>query len=375
MDLSQETAGLLREVGTTIRAHVVLEGEQCIAVALWVLHTHAFEAAEVTPYLHITSAEKRSGKTRLLEVLDGLVREPLMTVNISDAALFRMLDRRPTLLLDECDAIFALGSRQEDKRALLNAGHRRSGRVYRCEPTSLEPRAFDVFSAKALAGIGWLPDTIADRSIEISLQRKLAGEGARPLRHHSFAATALELGTRIERWAPRAIPVLRASEPIAVSGLDDRAADGWEPLLAIAEMAGYQLTELAREAARRLSGPHRQSVSSTGVELLSAVKRAFDSTGADCLATAELILLLSQQEERPYEEWWDSNNNRPSKGAPRRLAGALRPYRVHPHDLRVGAQIRKGYRKTDFGEPWARNLPHADLSDSQPAVSPNPMQP
>ena len=86
-----------------------------------------------TPYLAITRAEKRSGKTRLLEVLELLVRQPLPTANISDAALFRVIDeQKPTLLVDEVDAIF--GPRRASVRSCAgcsNAGYRRGADAHR----------------------------------------------------------------------------------------------------------------------------------------------------------------------------------------------------------------------------------------------------
>ncbi len=90
-----------------IRRYVVLTDEQADALALWVLHTYVINAADSTPYMQITSAEKRSGKSRLLEVLELVVARPLPVVNISKAALFRSIkDEQPTLLLDEYDALF-----------------------------------------------------------------------------------------------------------------------------------------------------------------------------------------------------------------------------------------------------------------------------
>src|SRR5436190_24259750 len=86
---------------------VVLSDDQAVAVALWVAHTHAIESAVATPYLSISSAEKRSGKTRLLEVLALLVAKPWLTGGTTKAALVRKVDRdRPTLLLDDSDAAF-----------------------------------------------------------------------------------------------------------------------------------------------------------------------------------------------------------------------------------------------------------------------------
>jgi hypothetical protein len=50
-----------------------MTGAQAHAAALGVAHTPAVEAADCTPYLHVLSATKRSGKTRLLETLEFLV--------------------------------------------------------------------------------------------------------------------------------------------------------------------------------------------------------------------------------------------------------------------------------------------------------------
>ncbi|MCH7576762.1 MAG: bifunctional DNA primase/polymerase, partial [Chloroflexi bacterium] len=97
-------APLLGDVLAYIRQYVVLSDAQADAITLWVAHTHALDAAESTPYLAITSAEKRSGKTLLLEVLQLIVARPWFTGRVTPAALYRRIDKEcPTLLLDESD--------------------------------------------------------------------------------------------------------------------------------------------------------------------------------------------------------------------------------------------------------------------------------
>jgi hypothetical protein len=168
------SAVLLDNVRAFVRRFVVLDDDQADAVALWVAATHVFEAFACSPYLAISSAEKRSGKSLLLEVLELLVRDPLPTSNISDAALFRVIDeRKPTLLIDEIDAVFGKKARErEELRGILNAGYRRGAVTHRMggsNNTSLQ--TFSVFCPKAFAGIGdCLPDTIADRAIPIRLR-------------------------------------------------------------------------------------------------------------------------------------------------------------------------------------------------------------
>jgi 5S rRNA maturation endonuclease (ribonuclease M5) len=69
---------LLDDISAYIRRFVSLSESQVRVAAVWVVHTHTFDAADSTPYLAITSAEKQSGKTRLLEVLQTLVANPLV---------------------------------------------------------------------------------------------------------------------------------------------------------------------------------------------------------------------------------------------------------------------------------------------------------
>jgi len=70
-------AELLDGLAEKIRSFVVMTDEQKWAVSLWVLFTWCFDAAVVAAKLWVKSAEKRSGKTRLLEVLYHLCRRPL----------------------------------------------------------------------------------------------------------------------------------------------------------------------------------------------------------------------------------------------------------------------------------------------------------
>lgn len=112
------SAVLLDDVVRFVRRFVAMSPAQADAAALWVLHTHALDAAEQSPYLAVTSAEKRSGKSRLLDVLELIVARPWRVVTPSEAVIFRKLDaQRPTLLLDECDAIFHDKSNGANRRA------------------------------------------------------------------------------------------------------------------------------------------------------------------------------------------------------------------------------------------------------------------
>jgi uncharacterized protein DUF3631 len=257
-----------------VRRFVVLSDEQTAAVVLWIVHTHAFDAAHATGYLAITSAEKRSGKTRLLEVLELLVAVPWLTGRTTAAALVRKIaGQRPTLLLDESDAAFN-GDKDyaEALRGILNSGHRAGGCASLCvgQGVNIEVRDFPVFSPKAIAGIGSLPDTVADRAIPIRLKRRAPGETVERFRRRDVAPEAESIRDPIAEWAEAHIDVLGAARPELPAELDDRAADTWEPLLAIADLAGGDWPIRARQAAVVLSADgNTDDVDSLGVRLLS----------------------------------------------------------------------------------------------------------
>src|SRR6476659_2231566 len=95
---------LLDDVRTAIRRYCVLPGEhELVAVVLWCALSHLLTKFDYAPRLIIRSPEKRSGKSRLLEVVDALVYSPLRAVNATVAYVFRSLDSSPppTLLFDE----------------------------------------------------------------------------------------------------------------------------------------------------------------------------------------------------------------------------------------------------------------------------------
>jgi hypothetical protein len=187
-----------------VRRFVVLSAAQADAAALWIAHTHAADASDTTPYFALTSAVMRSGKSRLMEVLELLVRSPLPAANLSDAVLFRVIAARtPTLLLDEADAIFGnKGREREELRGMLDAGWRRGAKAYRmggANKTTLEE--FAVFCPKAFAGIGsYLPGTLADRSIIVRLDRRTRAEPVERFRRREVGPAASDLRDRIADW-------------------------------------------------------------------------------------------------------------------------------------------------------------------------------
>jgi len=360
-------AALLDDIATLIRRFVVLSPDQASATALWAVHTYAIDAADATPYLAITSPEKRSGKTRLLEVLDLLANRPWFTGSVSAAVLRRRLELdHPALLLDETDAVFKKESEySEALRAILDAGHRRGCLAWLCVGKGHELKSFDVFGPKAFAGIGKLPDTIADRSIRIALRRRAPNESVMRFRRREVEEEAKPLRERLERWAAAHLEALKAARPDLPVALNDRALDGWEPLLAIAAAAGADWPQRALRAALALSGGDVRDDDSLGVKLLADIEDIFQERETDRLSSAELVAALNAIEESP----WGDLRGKPLD--PRRLARLLRPFAIKPGTIRLAdGQTPKGYSVEAFADDWSRYL----LSPQEPPQAPQAPQ-
>src|SRR5262249_26307930 len=230
-----EGAELLCEMSAAIRKHVVMPYNCADATALWVVHTYMLDVLDITPRLAVTSPEKQCGKTTLLDVLCRLVWRPLEASNTTTSPIFRTIEKaRPTFLKDEGDT-FLLGN--EDMRGILNSGHRRGGSVLPTVGDDFDARQFGTYAAFAIAMIGQLPGTLADRSIGIELQRRLAGEVVEPFRFDRTEHLD-RLASKATRWAADNADRMRAADPLMPPGVFNRVADNWAPLLAIADVAG-----------------------------------------------------------------------------------------------------------------------------------------
>jgi hypothetical protein len=347
---------LLDDLVAFIRRFVVMSEAQARVLALWIPHTHAFEAAETTPYISITSAEKESGKTRVLEVLSTLVARPWFTGRTTAAVLIRKIDaERPTLLLDESDAAFK-GDKEyaEALRGQLNTGYRRGGAASLCvgQGANISYKDFETFSPKAIAGIGSLPDTVASRSIPIRLERRAPDEKVERWRERRGRDQAEPLRQRVEAWAAAYVGQLRGAEPEIPDELGDRAQDTAEPLLAIADCVGGEWPQRARVALIEL---HAQTVvedDSIGVRLLADIAHAFEHFDTDKLASEQLLGYLHSLDEAPWAEWGKAGKGLNAKG----LADVLRRFRIKSRAVRLDDGVAKGFKREQFEPVFARYL-------------------
>jgi len=242
MDITVDGAALLDEVRRAITRFVILPSEHAVtAVVLWIAATHGAGALHFFPRLVIRSPEKRCGKTRLLDIIVALCRQPLPTANISAAVVYRVMGGEDphTLLIDEADTIWGSKRVAEDNeplRGLVNAGFERGRPTYRYDAQARRIEELEAHGFVALAGIGALPDTITDRAVNILMRRRRAGEKVDPYRSRRDGEPLADLRDRVNAWMAGSFEELRKAAPDLP--VDDRAADVWEGLVMVADLAG-----------------------------------------------------------------------------------------------------------------------------------------
>lgn len=344
---------LLTELREFVRRFVVVTETTLTALTLWIVFTYLIDVVEVSPRLAIQSPVLRCGKTRVIDLLAALTCRPLAASNISPAAIFRTLDQEhPALLIDEADS-FARDN--EELRGLLNSGHTRgTAFVIRTVKVGEDfvPKRFSTWGAIALAAIGKLHATWMDRSIVVMMKRKSRDVKVEKLRRNSAAqATAIELTRKIARWTSDNLAAIEAARPTMPDVGDDRAEENWEPLIAVADLAGGKWPALSRIAATTLS-VGRDSDSSVGEMLLADIRAIFDSAGRDKISSIDLCAALANLESRPWAEYGRSGKSLTQP----RLARLLGAFGIAPSTIRLGDTTIKGYTRKAFEDAFSSYL-------------------
>ncbi|MFJ1831712.1 DUF3631 domain-containing protein [Streptomyces sp. NPDC088178] len=357
-------AALLAEVEAFHRRFNVFPREAAyVAVALWDAHAHLLDAFDSTPRVAFLSPEPGSGKSRALEVVETLVPRPMLAVNARAAALFRSVSDpagRPTILFDEIDTVFGpKAGDNEELRGFLNAGHRRSGVTYRCigdggNQTVVE---FPSYTAVAVAGLGYLPDTITTRSVIIRMRRRARNEKAEPFRARLHEAEGHALRDRLAQWADQVRDDIAGRWPEMPEGVTDRPADVWEPLLSVADAAGGDWPARARKACVELVNAARaDDKGSLGIRLLTDL-RDHVMAGIDRMPTVAILDRLCALDEAP----WADMSGRPldSRGLSKMLGEYMTTDNtpVKARNIKSAGAVLKGYYVLDLHDAWQRYCP------------------
>ena len=160
-------------------------------------------------------------------------------------------------------------------------------------------------------------------------------------------------------------------------GVNDRPADVWEPLLAIADAAGGDWPRARpRRRAWNWSPPQRpDDKASLGIRLLTDLR---DSVfcGADRMPTAQILAGLNAMDEAP----WADMGGKPLDS--RQLAKRLGEYvtadnqPIKARNIRTARRaVVKGYYAADLADAWARYCPPAPGNSATSATQPRETAP
>ncbi len=346
-------AAVLNEALALITKYVVLTRHQAVACVLWLVHAFAIDAGDHSPILAVLSPVKRCGKSTLLSVLSALADRSLHAANATTAVLFRIIENHhPTLMLDEADTW--LHDDKAELRGIVNSGWSRRGAVVlRCDGDDNETKTFSTWAPKVLAAIKGLPDTIKDRSVVVMLRRKTRAEKTTPLRSRTLDLEALDLRRQLRRWANDHLAQLASSDPTIPDELNDRAADSWRPLLAIADaIGGAAWPPQALSACMALSGQAEDEAAdeSIPVQLLADIAPLVATTEDVAIETGVFLKFLHGLPDRP---WADYRHSKPING--HQLARMLAPFGAHPRKVRTGpSTTTRGYPVSDLQDALRR---------------------
>jgi hypothetical protein len=207
---------------------------------------------------------------------------------------------------------------------------------------------YDPFCAKAVTLVGTnLPEPLISRSIVIELWKMKSGEAVEkvdPLNPELMDAFKT-LRRMLRRWADDHGAALKAARPTTPTAFINRSADNWILQWAIADTAGADWGQQARDAAERLS--QAGIVEPSWLERLASefwilfVEPQDKAAPLERIPSADLVKRLTDD---PVSVWCDYGRGRPV--TQREVAALLRKLHVHPRS--IGKRRVKGYYAHDL---------------------------
>lgn len=282
-------------------------------LALWTLATYMWPYFDAFPYMVITSATKRSGKTRLSELLSFAASNARNFAGMTAATLFRSIrDENPTIFIDEAETLSSESA--DTMRSVLNVGYRKGQTIPRMGKNGVEQ--WPAYCPKVFILIGDVFDTLRDRSIIITMRR---GEAPKRFLYEIAKAEGDDLGKRFAEIAVDSqSPIFEAymNTTTTLSFLQDRDEEIWMPLFAIASVVcPDRMEELTRAAVDLATMKTADARRHTEIEMREADREARDTEYGErlladmheCFKRGEKFLftttLLTRLFEAPTAPW------------------------------------------------------------------------
>ncbi|WP_201607079.1 DUF3631 domain-containing protein [Psychrobacter immobilis] len=344
---------LANRIYQTLDEHVACTDAVKIAATLWVILTWIISASHFLPIAWINAPERRCGKSTLLTLMSRMSKRSLSTSNITGSALFRSIESfKPTLFIDEIDTFI---NDNEGIRGVLNAGHSRDNPyIIRCVGDDNEPVLFNVYGAKAISGIGKIPDTLIDRSIPLTLRRKMKNESKKRVRDLPVDTTN-KIQSQLARWSDDNLQAVKDAKPVLPITINDRAQDNWQILFKIGMILGDDWLEKTHKSCMDILG-NGSDEPSLNEQLLADIQTVFNLHETDRLLSKHLLAALCRD---PEMIWSTLNHGKPITlpQISKRLSG----FRISSKCMRTidvnGKEVRgRGYDINEFQDALSRYI-------------------
>jgi hypothetical protein len=350
---------LLAEIAAFYEKFCWLPACTADVLAVWSLQTWCYELFDFAAIVAVWSPEHECGKGRVLDVTEKLVRRAFRTSNTSAAVLYHVISKgNLTVLVDELDSV------SDEQRAaicnILKGGFQSNGTAHRMTERNGEQVEveFSTYCPKMIATITLDKLDKATRSRTIGIRMKRKPRSQKVAKFRRVDATILQ--RKCMRWAQDNAEAIKAVPPMDVDECaTDRQEDVWEPLIAIARVAGGDWEKRIRLAAQHLAAGGSDGASETVAHQLLAAFQSYFSERGDRTDTKTIIAELNES-----GDFADVNFGRGL--TPHYVARLLKPYGIEPrvHKMNDGKTAR-GYSRDDCEQAFTTYL-----SDAPPKGAP-----
>lgn len=347
---------LLNEIRSFVRRFWAPPSEVALdALVLWIVHTHAVNSDnmlvfETTPRLFLCSTGPASGKSTALQMLELLCGRGKRIADPTAPALMGLLSHeRASILIDELDTLMGSGAGGRSTRTVMLEGYSEGGTIARgtqgrgyTEVSCFAPMAFAGMRQNFISNPKL--DALRTRTIMLLCKPRGPGQVVESYRRRLHSGQARVLNRALVKWGDRHATTLSDCWPEPPDGIEDRAAELWEPLLAVGEVVGGEWAERARNACRVLALGEPEEYDDepdTPVEMLLA-DMSLIFMGEERLASRTIVERLQLL---PGSAWKRFPN---VITAGKEIAAMLEPRGVAPRPVWLDGVTVRGYDRADL---------------------------
>jgi hypothetical protein len=339
-------AKVLDEAVDFIRRFVILPSAAYADVcAVWAAGTHAYQAFQSYPRLGFVSDHPASGKSRAMMINGLLCAKTKTLTNYTAAVLVRWLTKGRTVALDETDTIFRTDRSAPLMQAALNDGFTFKGVADKCSGGD-DVTEKSIYCPVMFGGLRRLPPATMSRSLLVYMEQRKPEQKIDSYMARLHDPQGEAIGAALGDWAGSVAAELASAWPDLPDGCEDRTADCWWALFAIADVAGRDWPDRIRAAYAELTkGITAEPEKPPLQRLLEDIGTVW--TAGDRIGSAELVKALKSLQGTPWATWW------PDAVAPREMAAMLRGAGIEPRKIRIpGRAPVQGYYRADFEDAF-----------------------